>query len=286
MTERKEVVGGEELTVVRTEPMRMVTTVDVRDASPEGVALMRQRVEAQEEMLKIAISLTRPSQWTIFAGGGKETIYPTGGAADTILRRAFGLTWGEKVVAVYENNRGDLEASCTAWLMDGDRKVEQFVGYRVMGGYVKTEPDLKRSVVENMKSVAVRDLLGLRFRTPDELQSMGLNVRGIKTRAEFRDHGSDDSGPVLIPFGKGYKGKPVTVLSDTQLVWYTDRANENIANPAKAKWRAKESKWLQTLQEEQASRARTEPEPEPKPETPEEEKTPSQVADELPDFEA
>jgi hypothetical protein len=240
----------EKATAIETRPMGgPIATVDVRDASAEGVKLMRERVDNQKKMLAIAIGLTSGSQWTIFG----DSVYPTGGAADTILRRAFGLTWGEKVVEVSRNEDGDLEAVCTAWLMQGDRRIEQFEGRRKLGGFIKTEADMRKGAVENMKSVAVRDLLGLRFRSPDELREMGLDIGKVQRRVDFNSRESSGPGVATVPFGNK-KGTPVTELDDRSLAWYIAAAEKAIADPEKAKFKAKEEKWLAALVAEKNAR--------------------------------
>jgi len=247
-------------------PGMAIATLNPSDASPAGLALMKQRVETQKEMLKVAIQLTSPSQWTVFSGRGpngevRETIYPTGGAADTILRRVFGLTWGEKVVTIEDTETGP-EAVCRAWLMHNGVQVEPFEGRRRMGGYIKTEADMRKGSVENMKSCALRDLLGLRFRTPSEMREMGLDVTKLERRAEFQDHGDApvDSRAVLAPFGRS-KGKPITDIDDNDLAWLTKAIGESVADPEKAKFKAKNQKLLDALVAE--GKRRTGPAPAP-----------------------
>ena len=233
--------------------------LDVRDASKEGLALMQTRVENQTKMLKIAVSLTSPSQWTVFSGTGKdgvykESIYPTGGAADTILRRAFGLTWAEKTITVEDTPDGRL-ATCSAWLMQGDQRIEHFTGYRLMGGFVKTEADLRRSVLENLKSVAVRDLLGLRFRSPAELRDFGLDVGKMKSRAEFQTHDADP-GSFVVPFGRA-KGQPISEVEDDSLEWLANAVKKSIADPEKARFKASNEKTLEACRHEYKRRRKT-----------------------------
>lgn len=226
-------------------------SLDIRDASPQGHALMKERVENQKKMLAIAINLTSPNQWVIFAGDGKESIYPTGGAADTILRRAFGLTWGDKTITVEETPDGRL-ATCGAWLLKDGEKLEHFVGYRMMGGYTKTEPDLRKGALENLKSVAVRDLLGLRFRTPAELKEMGLDIDKLERRAEFQSHDKDPN-TITVPFGRD-AGKPITEVDDKALVWLGDAVRKSVDDPKKAKWKKKNQALLDALLAEHARR--------------------------------
>jgi hypothetical protein len=227
--------------IIDTRPANTgIATVDVRDASAAGLALMRQRVEAQGQMIRLAISLTSKEQWTVFSGVDKktgevrETIYPTGGAADTILRRAFGLTWGPKVLTVEEGPDGKM-ATCTATLFNGQDPVEEFTGYRYMGGFVNDEAALRKGAVENMKSVAVRDILGLRFRSPVELRDLGLDATKLTRRAEFQNHEKQDN-ELTAPFGK-QKGQPLSALEDANLTWLRDAVAKSIADPEKAKYK-------------------------------------------------
>ena len=246
---------------IETHPAELVATIDVRDASPEGLALMRKRVEIQTEQLKVAIKLTSPSQWVVFSGKGpngepRETLYPEGGAADTILRRVFGLTWSDKAVIVAKNEQGEFVATSTAWLTRNGVPVEEFTGSRRMGRYVKTIEDMKKGAIENMKSVAVRDLLGLRGRTPAEMQGMGLDVGRLERRAEFENHAEAGAAPTaaaLVPCGKT-SGQPVTTIDDGDLAWHIKAARENIADPAKARFRAKTERWLAACLAEEARR--------------------------------
>ena len=132
--------------------------------------------------------------------------------------------------------------------MNGSERMEHFTGYRLIGGYIKTEADLRRSVLENLKSVAVRDLLGLRFRTPAELKEMGLDVNKLDRRAEFQSHDTDPS-MVTVPFGKN-KGQSITDIEDTQLKWLADAVKKSVADPEKSKWKKKNQALLDALRDE------------------------------------
>jgi hypothetical protein len=238
--------------IIETKRITDIATVDVRDASAQGLALMEERVRNQKKMLAIAINLTAPNQWTVFAGTDKsgvhrESIYPTGGAADTILRRAFGLSWGEKEITIEDTPDGKL-ATCTAWLMQGKEPIEKFTGYRFLGGYIKNDADLSKGAIENMKTVAVRDLLGLRFRTPGELKEMGLDVNKLERRAEFQSHDKDPNA-MTVPFGRD-KGKALTDVDDKCIDWLAEATKKSIADPAKAKFKSKNEALLQALRDE------------------------------------
>lgn len=248
-----------ELMPIKAEPLSVAgaTTVAVTDASAKGLALMRLRVENQKEMFRLALSLTTPNQWTVFSGRDrdgnlKESVYPTGGAADTIIRRAFGLIWGPKEVVVEESADGPV-AICKAWLTHGGEQVEQFEGRRYMGGFVQNEASLRKGAVENMKSGAVRDLLGLRFRTPAELKDMGLDLGKLPSRAEFQSHQKQD-GELRAPFGK-QKGASIPDLTDDNLDWLAKVIGESASDPSKARFKKKNVELLNALKTEQAKRA-------------------------------
>lgn len=68
-----------------------------------------------------------------------------------------------------------------------------------------------------------------------------------------REPGDDSEPSPVVPFGKN-KGMKLSELNDKQLVWYFNAATENIADPAKEKFRAKEQVWLNAISEEMAKR--------------------------------
>lgn len=245
---------SENVEIIKTTPMGQTSILDVRDASAGGAALMHERVENQKKMLAIAIRLTAPNQWVVFG----ESIYPTGGAADTILRRAFGLTWSEKTMTVEDTPDGRL-ATCTAWLMHGQEKVEQFTGYRFMGGFIKNEADLRKGAIENMKSAAVRDILGLRFRSPEEIRELGLDVSKLERRVDFEER-DKDPGSVTVPFGRD-KGKKLTEIDESSLTWLADTIKKSIEDPAKEKFKTRNQALLDALRAEYKARHQK---PEPK----------------------
>ena len=228
-------------------------TIDIRDASVAGLALMEERVRVQMKMIKLVISLTSPSQWVVFASadGKSETVYPTGGAADTILRRGFGLGYTRKIV-VDDTGDGKL-ATCTLGLKGGDGEVfEEFIGYRYLKGFVKNEADLRSGSEENAKSKAVRDLLGLRFRTPAELKEMGLDVSKMERRVEFQDHSDAGAPPgtFIVPFGKGIKGKPISDISDKDLDYLAGALKKSMADPEKKRWAKRNEQQLEACRDE------------------------------------
>lgn len=68
-----------------------------------------------------------------------------------------------------------------------------------------------------------------------------------------REPGDDSEPSPVVPFGKN-KGMKLSELNEKQLVWYFNAATENVADPAKEKFRAKEQVWLNAISEEMAKR--------------------------------
>lgn len=69
----------------------------------------------------------------------------------------------------------------------------------------------------------------------------------------MREPGDDSEPSPVVPFGKN-KGMKLSELSEKQLVWYFNAATENVADPAKEKYRAKEQVWLNAISEEMGKR--------------------------------
>lgn len=238
---------------IETRPVQF-TDLDVLDTAlvlddPRAdAAMLEQKFARREALMRICFRMTTPSQWQVFKDSktGKSSVYPSGGAADSIIRSILGCTWQEKEITVIRDAKGDpISASATGWLCNRDgHRIEQFTGYRDMGGFVKSESDLRRCCLENMKSVAVRDVLGLRGRTPEELQSLGLDLSKVGV-ASFANNKMGPGDVPVFAFGrkKGLAANdPAVTLED--LLWYAERAKESIADPAKAKWKGSEEQKL------------------------------------------
>lgn len=258
-------VDGENVKIVRTEPMSPDRVVaDITDQTQRGLALFEERVAVAKKQLAIALKLTQPGQWIVMDGGnGKETVYATAGAADRILRMGFGMRWGEKTVRL-ERTAESMTAIASAPLVKHDGSIyEVFEGRRRavfdadspggVRGFLKHEHDLIKGALANLAHQAVTSILGLRFLTPDDFAELGLDLSKLPRRAEFQDHGKDESGGPVVPFGKN-KGKSIKELEDKSLAWYIDAAQKAIADPAKAKWKAKEERWLKALEAERDAR--------------------------------
>lgn len=218
---------------------------------------MQKRFSRRQRLIKLCFQMTSPSQWVKFedAKTGKATVYPMGGAADAIILHILGCVWRDEVIMISKrDDQGQpTMAESTGWLvaMSGEEKrIAQFTGYREMGGFVKTEPDLKKGARENMKSVAVRDLLGLRGRSPDELAALGLNLSQVGS-ATFQNNKAGPGEVPVFAFGKkkGLAANDPKVTKE-DLLWYAERCKESIADPEKAKWKKSEEKKLEAYRAE------------------------------------
>lgn len=235
--------------VIETRPAELpqsLAIIDLLDGSANAAITLEKRAQVRAHILKIALNMTSPSQWQKFSGNGKTTLYPMGGAADTILRSVFGCTWGDKrVTLTRDESGGAIHAKANAVLYQGGRATEEFEGHRDMGGFVNTEADLIKGAFENMKSCAVRDLLGLRGRSAEEIKAMGLDVDAIKTDVTFRDNKAGAGDVPTFRFGrckdKAYNDPSV---SAQDLAWYLKMSDESIASddPKKIKYRKSEEK--------------------------------------------
>lgn len=246
---------------IPTEPMGAALTrlADPQDQSQAGLELFKERARVAKETLKVALSFCQPGQIVVMAAGDKESVYFTGGAADRILRMGFGMRWGEARHFIDLKDGAPDRCTYRAPLFKADGELyETFEGRRTMGGFVHTEADLIKGAKENMKHQAVTDILGTRFLTPGDLAELGLDVRALPRRAEFQDHGKDESGGAVVPWGK-MKGKPITELADKDLDYYEGKARESIADPAKAKFKAREEAWLLAIGTERARRLAPKP---------------------------
>jgi hypothetical protein len=235
--------------VIETRPADLSdlsVSVDILTDNPHADAKALAQKEARRKaLMKTCFAMTSPSQWVIFesvdkkTGEKKATVYPMGGAADGIIRHILSCRWDEKTVEVDCDAQGEpLRARAAAWLLlSTGQRYERFEGAREMGGFIKNRADLVKGALENMKSVAVRDLLGLRGRSPEELSALGLNLAKVG-RATFQDHKQGAGVAAIFPWGN-LKGKPLTdpEVKDKDLNWLVERLDENIDDQSKAKYR-------------------------------------------------
>jgi hypothetical protein len=88
---------------------------------------------------------------------------------------------------------------------------------------------------------------------PAPVQQPASGSRTAKVREQLAAKQAREQGPAVVPFGK-HKGKPIGELTIAELDWYSAKARESVADPAKDKFRAKEEAWLAVLESERARR--------------------------------
>ena len=264
MQTENQTVDGESVKIIRTEPMSIERTVaDITDQTEHGLALFEERVRVAKKQLGIALKLTQPGQWMTYGEGNKQSVYATAGAADRILRMGFGMRWSDKRVTIEKDSDGVTATARASLLKHDGSAYEEFEGKRRMvydaesaggvKGYIKDEANLIKSALANLAHVAVTQILGLRFLSPSDFAELGMDLGKLTRHVEFQEHDKDESGGLTVPFGKN-KGKSITELADKSLDWYIEAAQKAVADPAKAKWRGKEERWLTALLAERDSR--------------------------------
>lgn len=272
----KEIIEGESVAVQRRSEPKPIQTVPMdhqiasnpTDQTERGLKLFEEAVRVAREKLRLALTLTEPGQLIVMAGdAGKETVYFTSGAADRILRMGFGMRWGDKTVEVIDQPDGSkLAIARAALIRSNGEEHERFEGRRKMRidpetkkikGYIRSEEDLIKSALANMKHIAVTDVLGMRELTPSDLIKLGIDVSKLPKRADFETHsGGSSAGPdgeMTVAFGK-QKGMKISELPDRDLAWYIEASKKSIADPEKAKWKDKEQKRLDSMLAEQEKR--------------------------------
>lgn len=267
MQENTKDVDTKDVKVIRTEAMAPAPqkTVAIDDQTEAGLRLFEERIRVAKAQLKAALQLTTPSQWMVYGEGDKQSIYATAGASDRILRMAFGMRWANKSVKLEPLAGGKgMTAIARGDLIKPDGEAyETFEGSRTMyydaqasggvKGYIKDEPNLIKSALANMMHIALTQILGLRFLSPKDFAEMGLDLSKLERRVEFQEHGNDESGGPVIPFGKN-KGKPVSSLDIGGLNWFIDAIGKSIVDPEKSKWKGANEKLLTAFRAELAKR--------------------------------
>lgn len=283
MTQTKVEIPAKQLVV--DEPLRSPAPIETRPVHVADLAVassaiiddprfdedaMQQRFTRRQRLIKLCFQMTSASQWVKFedAKNGRATLYPMGGAADAIIRHILGCVWRDEEIT-FSGTGEDGEPTlvqCSGWLCsidsDGDiRRIEKFTGYRERGGYANSTPNLKKDARENMKSVAVRDLLGLRGRSPEELASLGLDLSKVGV-ATFQNNKAGPGEVPIFAFGKkkGLACNDPKVTKD-DLLWYAERCKESIADPEKSKWKKSEEKKLEAYRGEYQRRLDAEKKP-------------------------
>ena len=253
--ETKEVVDGEEIKVIKTEPLAMVP---IRGNNE----FLEADIGKRKKNLAILLRIVAPGQLMQYGDEDKKSLYLTAGGADVALR-AMGFRWGRKSVTVTKDEGGTTALAEADLLTPDGQYYEHFIGIRrmtflapgVVKGYIKNEPDLMRAALANMVHTAGMALLGLRMLTPADCGDVGIDLDKLERHVDFQDHSENKTGDeVSMAFGKE-KGVPISSVTDDSLSWYIKVVSEGIDDPKKKKFRDSNQKKLNALKAEQAKRA-------------------------------
>jgi len=251
-------------------PARRMTVQELAAERPQAIeAFVDAMASAAKNIRRAAFALTDPEDWVLnrdkegnevamLGGPGCQKIAPLLGVAVTNLRGPTGAPASEPV---YENGVatiiGDVHSRVLGTYLEAVRaerdEAEKFTGREGNKG------DLKSAAMTLLLSKGVRMMLGL-TRVPIAV----LAGNGLDTARCRRGHGYGTSGQrqagtapaapgqagvPTVAFGK-LAGTPITDLNERQLDWYINAARENLNNPDKSKYHAKERAWLQALNDE------------------------------------
>ena len=275
-------------------PAQKMTLQQIAVARPQAMdAFVEAMASAARNLRKAAFALVDPEDFVLsrdregnetamLAGPGAQKIAPLLGIAITNLRGPGGQPVSEPV---YENGTaviiGDIESRVLGTVLESVRaerdESEQFTGRAGNRG------DLKSAANTLLLSKGVRVMLGMARIPLAVLKENGIDVARCRKGHGYRkgpdvpvaarverqaepaaapvDAPPDDTAGLpeeraevpVVPFGKN-KGTPIDRLSDRSLAWYIEAAEQNINDPAKARWRDKETLWLTQLTREMARR--------------------------------
>lgn len=209
--------------------------------------------------IQYALQQTAPSQYVVHRSedGQTESVYPMGAAGAAMLR-FFGLTWavpepvtdargqvtgyrpGDKLWRAEVREVGEKTRYCCveSALWRGTDLIALCEGKRLIGGgYSKDDVQSGQNAFENLKSRAVRTVLGLGGKDRAWYLANGLDLSTARV-VDFQDRASgasSDPAQAVIKWGKA-KGQKVSELSDEDLRFYTERQEKDVADPAKAKY--------------------------------------------------
>ncbi len=218
----------------------------------------------RDTMMRIVLRQTAVSQWVIFAGDGRENVYPMGAAAAAMFA-FFGLHWSTPgpTDTLYDAELY-VEKDGTQWwrveskLWRGDKFITSAVGKRKLGeGYAKNELDAQLGAFENLQSRACRSVFGLGAKSRDELKALGIDLTNAR-QASFQDHKSglaSDPNEAVIRWGR-MKGMKVSEIADTDLSYYLNAEKKSLADPEKAKYKKSIEAMITALETEIAKRAK------------------------------
>jgi hypothetical protein len=254
-----EVVGSAPLVAPNDTPR-------VRGVDP--LVIIEQRNKAFENVIRYAISATRPEHW--FDQNGKPYLGAAG--SESVARRCgVSITNTRRQRIEGHDEKGsfyDWIVEATFSLPGGLDSVEGmgtcssrdvFLGTETNAGRELYEIDsgnILKAAYSNCKVNGVTSLLGLRGLSWAFLSQFNITPDGatkVEYKAGAKGGGSASSG-FTFAFGKNKGASPETV-GESDLAWYRKCFTESLADPAKAKFKASNEKGVAAIDAELARRA-------------------------------
>lgn len=257
-----------ERTALSTRPAQLeegrLDLLDPAEPDERMVQVLEQRAIVRTKVVRLALQQTSPSQYVIHRAEGdeaRESVYPMGAAADAMFG-FLGFSWAAAIPVTDDSGkeigwrRGDVKWQSAIRLSGetGDERRYYWVrsalwsrdqlmflgeGKRLIGsGYARDEPTAEIDAFENLKSRAVREVLGLKAKDRNWYKEQGLDLSTARL-AEFQDRKSSatsDPNEAVIKWGNA-KGKKVKDITDEDLRFYVGRYEADVADPEKKKFK-------------------------------------------------
>lgn len=217
------------------------------------------RLAAIQKILHVALKITNHQDWVDL--GGKPYLQSTGAEK---IARMFGICWRFDEPSVEFSDDGHFTYTYKGYFVMGSSEIE-VIGTRSSkdvffsrSGGEDIPPseidraDVKKSAYTNCINNGITRLLGIRNLTWDQVRGSGI----AQEKSGSVTYGKDPNAAATLPNYGNHKGKLVddpSVPVDA-LKYYLAGAEKSIADPAKAKFKAKEERLRDAIKAELAKR--------------------------------
>lgn len=229
---------------------------------------VEQRVTAYNKIRRAALGATNWRHWS--SQGGQPYLEIAGAKSIASL---VGINWkiDEPAFEWLEDGhfsytfKGEFTLGATIQECIGTRSSKDAFFSMAKGQSIPTSEidrgEVKKAALTNLLGNGVRGILGMNKLTWDDLKSVGIEVEKI-AKVEYKQGSADPQAAVTLPNYGGHKGKAIddpTVPVDA-LQYYLAGAEKSIADPSKAKFKAKEERLRDAIKAELAKREAAKPE--------------------------
>jgi hypothetical protein len=238
-------------------------------------------VKTLDHLRAASIRMTYPSDWIIHTSTDADgnILRQVGYLQDCGADRA-GKAWGiqltepsEEIERFPENKTFAYRLKADAWSKVTGERLERVLGSRWSGDKFFTRgleegeqvdpTDVAKAAYANLHGRAVRALAGLGAVPLDVLKAAGLDVEKVMFVGYSKgSKGGQSTGAgvgtadFVISWGNS-KGKRPAEISDKDLAYYIRKAEENLADPSKQRFKQKTEHELAALRAETERRAKS-----------------------------